>query len=418
MSKAVIDKLKEWGVTCFVFFVPVFFIVNRLDLRVEQEKFYQVMCMVFTSLFVGNIWITLFILWNILLYVYGGYSVGSMQIVNCFLFGITFASARNLFSNKSLSLIWGPLKLLTAITIFYMIFQVFGIGPLDVYLDSKGVMQENSTCNQLSGLMHLPAINGTFLALVAPIFLFTTPIIGLLMAIPILTCHSSGAILAYFALVVFWAWKKSPKKIFAIFAVISAIAFSAATYMDFKDDKLTYKSRFENWHLVLKLAWVNPIGYGPDSFRNYNKIKNFVFFSDEDYNPGVVFAPARDGELARFRYYSPDNGKWLERFGGRVPKHFSGWNEAHNEYLELWFQYGLIGLLLMFLFVREVRERYVLSDKSRDVLIITGMFIVLAVSSITQFPFHLARIVGILGIVCGAFWALTDKNYNQYKGTA
>lgn len=48
-------------------------------------------------------------------------------------------------------------------------------------------------------------------------------------------------------------------------------------------------------------------------------------------------------------------------------------------------------------------------------MMLTGILIVLAASSITQFPFHLARITGIFGLILGAYFSITDENYLRYK---
>ena len=116
-----------------------------------------------------------------------------------------------------------------------------------------------------------------------------------------------------------------------------------------------------------------------------------------------------DGNKASFRYHSADNGKWVERFQGKKPVNPVGWQEAHNEYLQLWFEYGLIGLIILFFFFRDLIFRFRQAPKTSEILTLFGCLITYALLSIVQFPFHLARISGIFTVILGAYYAKTDK---------
>ena len=158
----------------------------------------------------------------------------------------------------------------------------------------------------------------------------------------------------------------------------------------------------------------NLLGWGPDSFRNYNKNKKFLFKSDEDYNPMLM--EKKDATTEILSYYSVDMTKLPDNLKGRIPKNINTWGEAHNEFLQFLFEYGLFGVLFISLFLKEMYDRFVLSNKSREVLALFGMLMVLFLASMTQFPFHVARISGILGILLGAYFSFTDKQYAIIKG--
>lgn len=412
-TNEVIDKLKGWAVYAFIFFVPVFYIIDSPENRADQEKFFQVAAMGLGSLFFGNIWITLFVWLNLVLHAVGGWTVGGTQVLSVFLFGVLFASSRNFFRDKEVLKYLGPLKLIALLSLVAMVMQLFGVDLISVGQSSDGKTLFDQTYNRPTGLMRLDAINGIFFGMIAALFFFTTPLIGLLCAIPVFNSHSSAAFMAYAALLLFWGYYKLKKRLFLILLAVASVGFVAGTYLDYKDDPLTYKSRFESWHLYTRTALSRPIGFGPDSFRKENNVKNFTFQSDEDYNPGVLFT---DGpETKRFVYYSANLGNRIERFRGRIPKHFCHWQEAHNDYIQFFFEYGILGLILLFFFFKEIKDRFVLSEKTSELMALSGMILVLAVCSITQFPFHLARITGIFGIIVGAFWAVTDKSYYRFK---
>ena len=114
------------------------------------------------------------------------------------------------------------------------------------------------------------------------------------------------------------------------------------------------------------------------------------------------------------RYHSADEGKRIERFKGRMPKTFSHWSEAHNEYTEMFYQYGLIGIGLIFLFFRELFIRVRLCMENKDVRILFGCVLAYLSFSLVQFPFHLARTAIFFPVILGALFAYTDKDWKLF----
>ena len=441
-SSEFMKRCKDWAIWVFIVSMPIFY-VPMADPRFVQEKYFQAATMVLAALFFGNIWITLFIWLNIFLWVQNGVGTGASQVFSCFLFGLLFSCARTYFRMESIKRLTTPMVIVAILSILFMIPQLFGVDPFTTVIRSSGQWRLNETFNRPVGLFKLECLNGIYLSMTAAILFFTSPLLAIFLAIPIAMSKSSAAFLAYASLFIFWAnhtikhlvygpyptlqliswkrrlphfriiWKRWTLPVFWIVAMTVVFGATYGAYRDYKTDPLTFRSRFENWHLVIRSMGDRPFGYGPDSFRNMNKHKRFMFFSDEDYNPGIA-SDAGDGKLS-YRYYPADNGKWEERFKGREPKWFSIWNEAHNEYIQYVFEYGYLGMILLFFFAKECYDRYKLSNRSKETMMLTGILIVLAASSITQFPFHLARITGIFGLILGAYFSITDENYLRYK---
>jgi len=190
-----------------------------------------------------------------------------------------------------------------------------------------------------------------------------------------------------------------------------ACLMSLYSFKDFSGDKLTYASRFESWHMILKKSSHNLLGWGPDSFRNYSKDKNFIFLTDKEYNPIFSEKPNETTEI--MRYHSADAGKWEARFKGKIPTGINKWTEAHNDYLQGLFEYGIGFIILLFFFFKEVYLRFHRSDKSPEILALFACLCVYALVATTQFPFHLARLSAPFGIILGAYFALTNTFYKQ-----
>lgn len=415
MSKLFFEKAKEYAFLTFLFTVPIFFIAGMSDARIFQERYFQAASMALVALFFGNIWLTLFMWLNLALFAYHGAQVGSSQVLSVFLTGILFACSRQFFLKHSIRQFTKPLYLVAALSLIFMLAQAFGVDPINSPTSHKGEILKHSSLYLKTGLFYTASINSIFLTIIGALLIFLNSWLGFLLILPTLDARCSAAMLAWGFLIPFWIYWKA-RRFFIPAIIIGVLGFGFITYKDFSSDKLTYKSRFENWHLMLKSCLIYPIGYGPDSFRNTHKHKNFMFRSDKDYLPIIEIIQSKDTSI--MRYHSSSESKWEERFKGKIPdiNNINTWGEAHNEYLELLFQYGILGVILFVCFLREIRLRFILSDKSPEVLALFSVLCVYFLTSTTQFPFHLARLSGIFGVFLGAYWAVTDKSYYTFKG--
>ena len=412
-----IDKLKLWGLAAFLILVPLCY-TGADDLRIFQMVVFVLASMCYASLYFGNVWLTLFFLYNTALYCWSGGEYAKPELVNIFMGSVLFASSRWLFSRtQNIKVITNSLKIVCLVTISFMILQVFSIDPLHLAKTSDGSTGWGESFNLPVGMFALAAANGAFLALCIPFFIAESWILGLALLIPIFYSRSAGCYLStavvlfyaiFFIRMVYFKWK-IVYWLLALAVIFGGILF---VYKDYSGDKLTGKSRFENWHLFFKAGLASPVfGYGPASFGNLNEKKNFFFKADEDYNPALLEV---NKDLQIFKYHSADEGKRKSRFDGRIPKSIGHWNEAHNEYLQLFVERGILGCLIILALFYEVWRRFRISMESKEVRILFGAILVYAVVSITQFPFHLARNALFLPVILGAFFAFTDRDFQTF----
>ena len=372
----------------------------------------------YSSLYLGSIWMTAFVLLNLALFLWNGGTVGGQQVINIYFACILFGLSRNFFVGRKMTILYTALKWLLAVNLIFMLMQSFGIDPLFLGQYSDGRKMWGQTFQAPTGLFALQAALGMFLAITIP-FLFTGGILlPILLLIPIFVCKSAGVYLASFVAFIysflyirFLRFRKP--WVYAIFFTFAAGLCASGIMYDYAKDRLTGGSRFENWHLYTRMALAQPLfGYGPDSFRNRTPHKNFTFISDEDYNPMTLYFEG--GNQAIASYYSADEGKRQERFAGRKPKSFSEWREAHNEYIQLFFEYGLAGLFLLGGLCREIWIRFRLSIEKEEVRVLFGAMLCYAIFSIVQFPFHLARTALFFPVFLGAFFAYTDQDWDTF----
>ena len=419
----VIEKAKFFGLFALILLVTMSYAPDGSDTRQFQEKLMVLSIMAYGSLYFGNFWATIFFLLNTVLLINNGLDVGVGQTLNLFACFFLFAVSRAFFTTNKTELITNVIKCILTLNLVWMFLQVLSIDPLFIGRASYGPVLWGQSFNLPIGLFHLQAALGMFLALCTPFLIKRGWTIPLLLTIPIILTSCAVAILAHATMLLYGAFYirmvTFKRKIF--YFIITAIVVLGAcigVFSDYTRDKLTGGSRFENWHLYIRSALQKPLfGYGPDSFRNLTPSKKYNFYSDEDYNPMVIDYSNPEKPMAR--YHSADEGKRIDRFGGREPKHYAIWQEAHNEYIQIFFEYGLLGLLICFGFMKDVYKRFRLSIDSVEVRVFFGAVLCYLIFSITQFPFHLARIALFLPVILGAFFAKTDKDWDTFvKGVS
>jgi O-antigen ligase len=97
----------------------------------------------------------------------------------------------------------------------------------------------------------------------------------------------------------------------------------------------------------------------------------------------------------------------FEYMVGRNPEvakrlHNESWREAHNEYFQIWFETGLIGLGIMLMGIFTLFKRF-LRNIQEDSIYLMSSFIVFLFISLTYFPMRISPLslygVIILGIL-------------------
>ena len=407
----ILNRLKIYAIGLFIVIVPLFH-SKSLDLRTIQEIGFQYSSIAIISLFFGNIWLTLFMLLNIFLISSINMSCGQGQVMNIFIGCLLFLVSRNYFKKNDIKMIYRPIVILSVLSILFMSLQLFGIDPIFQRQDAGG-MRVPGLFSDPVGIFALKSSNATFLSISIPFLMALssfTLYLSPLFFIPIILCQSSFSMIAGIASFLFYLFYRN-RKMFLIFLAIFSIAGSIYIFKDLKNDSMTFKSRFPVWHSCVRYALSNPIGYGPDSYRNFTKHKDFLFMSDEKYRHGI--AKKFEGDSMMFKYYLPDNDiekeKELDNLLSTIDlSKMSLWDNPHNGYLTLLFQYGILGLLLLIGLMVEMYYRFIYSLKSHELIVISAALLAYFVASFAHFPLELARTAYLFPILLGGFYALTD----------
>ena len=404
------NKLRNCFLTAFVILVPLCY--KPIFSREAQETFFQLMSMGMVAFFVGNIWLGAFLVLNVLLFVNSGGVVGSSQILNVMLGCLIFMFSRYHFSKNKFDVVYKPMLVVLLINLLWMMMQIFRIDPLFQPISNGGELTPGPLSDP-SGFFGIKEASGTFIALCAPILASMNPIITVLLIIPIILCKSSAVYLAVAVGTLFYTFYLY-KRIFKILCMVMPILALVFIIKDFKDDSKTFTSRFPAWHATARYCILNPIGYGPDSYRHFNKHKDFKFLSDSKYN--LFIEKKISQEESHFIFYSVSRdpvevveGTHRLLRDGIKKDEFSWWDNPHNQILNMFFQYGILGFLLLLGFMNEIRLRFKHAIKDKEMIVISSCLLVYFVTGMIHFPLELARTAFFFPILLGAYYAKTDE---------
>src|SRR3990167_2944959 len=187
------------------------------------------------SLFIGNIWLTLFMLVNLLSLLYNDFAIGLPQVLNVFMGCLLFMVSRAYFKKNSSLPYLRVLLWVLALNILWMGLQSYGIDPLYIATDAAGRPQITTTFKDAMGLFGIKMANAMFIGISLPILasinIFLTP----LMLIPLYFCRSSVSALSIFISMGFYLYHLH-RKAFIYFILVGLLGGGFYIFLDLKED--------------------------------------------------------------------------------------------------------------------------------------------------------------------------------------
>lgn len=219
------------------------------------------------------------------------------------------------------------------------------------------------------GLMRLEAHLGTMAAILGPLLVIVSPWL-LIVTLPLFYFGTSSvAIVAFILSMAFVFWGRVPKRTFILAAVLILLA---GVYYIVKFDMPggNFGYRFHVWFMGLREVLTRTMFYG------------FGIGS------WALWAPQTAQQT------NSDPLTWL-------------W--AHNEYLQVFFELGIVGLIILLVWLKDSVSAYLGSGRGPIIKCLFASFISLALVSTCHFPFHLGRLAGISVFVLALFHAAVNQ---------
>src|SRR3990167_5060261 len=99
--KQITSISKKTLLAVFIFIAPIMYAINGQDLRLFQERVFQFLGMCLIACFIGNFWLSAFLMLNVFLYFYNGAEIGGNQVLNVFVGCLIFMVSRAFFTKNS-----------------------------------------------------------------------------------------------------------------------------------------------------------------------------------------------------------------------------------------------------------------------------------------------------------------------------
>ena len=279
------------------------------------------------------------------------------------------------------------------------------------------------------GMLSLPSFLGMVFAMTAPIILTIHPALIVVSLLGIIISKSAFSALAFIAGVFFYAWSVYPKKrkIF-VCLVIVMLAIVPVVKHGYKSDELS--RRLHVWPMVASKAfhsmWTG-VGAGNDCrtmFLEFSHEGRHYYFqvnvkpeNQEVLKHKILNIAKMEGmntdRLENVFFKQPD----IFPIIGNIQDDLRGqgmngyiWGHCHNEYLQLFLNFGVLGLVLLAGYVWNMWQRYRRTFlKSKETIALMGSAIAIGILSMAHFPFYLPKTVCLIIV----FMAILDRKLSQ-----
>jgi len=341
-------------------FLPLFS-MQGVDMRLSQEIFFRLFVMSLLMLVLDNIWISAFLGLTLFSFLFFKCQVGYNYVTNVFLGSLLYFLVKVAFKKEDTEKYINAFLWLVVLNIFYMACQKlnFDFYYFMIYNGTNLTANNTDPC----GFMGLKAMTAVLMACSVPILLsrwnLTSKIASGLMIIPLYITTTSSAILGAVVGVMFVLWYKITRKwIWVIMLVV--LLMGGIGYVALVDAPMgMMPTRINMWKGVLHDATIRPLtGWGMDSFRNVTGWKPNIYLL-ENQTP---------------------NGPTYDK-----------WDNPHNLYVSLFFEWGILGWVILIGLLRQYTLWFNRAIKSSITIGLAGFILALLVINIGQFPLFLAR---------------------------
>ena len=380
MTKELTEKIIRGAIMATIF-IAMIIVQGVAERQANQVVFMLAMIAIF-SLFLKNIWATLFVMWTVFLYAFFKFSCGNVYLTNILFAAMLYLFTKKCFKKEHIGMYLNAFLWFVFANLAYGVLQKAGFDFIfNTYLWDS-VMKVKSP-SEFSGFMGAQSIHAMLLSLSVPILASRGSKLGwvaaVMMLIPLYICTTSLCLIAGMGgllIVLFFRVRK------LVFCMILSILIMFGVFYTQKVDNLGTE-RFVQWHRSMSDYMKHPItGWGLDSYANMTPFKSFRYMQTiketKNYeNDGVV-------------YKNVTSIMW--------------WDNPHNLIITIFYEFGFIGFLIFFMYHRNIVLKFFRSAKTNNTIALAGFVALFLLLSMGHFPIHLARIAPI--IVC--FYALLE----------
>lgn len=394
-------KLEHLLVAAYIIICPIFLWAsfqggNTKD-RIGQVQFYQLAGFVlFVALLLQNRYLALFSIWTVFHFGFFNFpNPAGQYVINIFTACIIYQVFYQWITKERIKLILGCLIFLCVLNLLYMVCQSIG-GEFIYRRHGETIYQPD-----IVGMLGLKAAMGMFFAMTLPFVLMYADrfkglyLLALAFMWPIYRSDCTAAVLGTIAVVLWHVWHQS-RKLFTALVLLLVIIGSAYAWHDHKQNNMMV-DRANLWKVVMRDVVIHPvIGYGMNSVHAVGPTKDFMYFMN-----------MRTHETAKCMYHKETNTFIPPDGFQQAGDPINPWGEFHNEYIQAWFEFGIVPLIILGFLLWHIWTIYTPSPIN---IALIGFFVAILIFGIGQFPFHLARIGYIIPVMLAMYYKINEPD--------
>lgn len=403
----------------FLILLPTFYIVGK-DIRHAQMNFFQLSVILLVAVMHINRWFGAFLAWCAIQFMFfaGGDRGEAILLQNVFFSALLYHFVVK-YVGKMKKYYWALFGLL-CLNVLWAFMQSRQFDPIFSPINP----QIQTIFSDVSGFFCLPAFFAIFAAVIAPLCIFLSPFLAIAVIPALIVGKSSFAMAGAASGILFMLWFR--KRI--IFWVLLVFMLVGGSFYIVKYDAPTgqFSRRLTAWKLILTEGFRRQFfGHGLGAYgRDYTfmecvqtnqvaiiqtgaelldfSLRQAVQLKNEEIIKYIISKNGQPFNFDEFYEYSKTKGFGLEP-----------WGQAHNEYLQVFFNGGLVGLFLVIGYIFNLFKRF-FSIKSKDyeLMALMGAFVAICIVSFAHFPFQVARLAGPVLVVM----ALLEAKLLRYEG--
>lgn len=415
-------RLKIDWLLLFLILLPTFYIFGK-DLREVQTNFFQISLIVLIGILHINKYVGLFLLWATFQFLFfERIPIASLHLQNLFfaalLYHMVAIYCKRDHIKKYLWAIYG-------ILIFNMLWIPLQMADIDP-IWSMANKENQAVMSEFPSWFSLPAFLGNYAAVSIPLSLFLAWPLAIFGIAGLWFSKSTFSVVAAYLAILFFYWFRK-RLVFWILLVVLGIGVVFCIATDLPGGQ--FNRRLKIWDLITRKAVHKQFfGYGIGSYSNKytflegtpshdvrmvsTRIQMLDFAHDQAAKRG-------DKELVDFIKDIATKKKNTNLF--QIAKKFQThdmdieiWGQAHNEYLQVFFENGIFGVIIIMLYLIDIGKRFLrYGTKNTSTYALMASFIAILIVAFGHFPFHVARLAGPFIVIM----AFLDLALLQHKRT-
>ena len=382
----------------FLIFCPLFYVYGQ-DMREVQASFFQCSIILLVGLMHCNRYLGLFLIWC-------GFQAVFMKnadpyVVTNIFFGLMAYQFIVKCSNVSeLKKYFRVFLGVLALNVFWCLLQKFNIDPIFSMRD----FDKQQLMSEQSGFFGLPAFLGNYASPLISISL-ASGYWGVLFVLPALfVSKSSFSVISALFGVLFFLWFRKRLFFWVAFAVFGILSIVYVLKFDLPTGD--FNRRLNAWKVISRAAFEAPyFGHGIGSFKNDFFIeftKNHKTVRARNFEQVKMFLATEtikqaNPPLAQYIVSTlrPETVGQVKKEMQKRELDFEVWEKAHNEYLHIFYETGLVGILILFFYLKDLFKRFwEYGRKNTGILALAASAVSILLVSAGHFPFQIARLAG------------------------